>query len=128
MAEYPWNAKNRKDRHRTRRCAQAQPFLRADRARRRQPLTGGFGRQRDNRRSSRVFAAMRRFFLAVVLILLAPFAHAVQELRGTTPGGAAYVMAVPDGWQPGGKLVFVNHGFEFELDDDPGLGPLRDVQ
>lgn len=71
---------------------------------------------------------MRRFVLAACLLLLAPFAHAVQEVRGTTPGGAAWVMAVPDGWQPGGKLVFVNHGFEFELDDDPGLGPLRDVQ
>ena len=66
--------------------------------------------------------------LALLLSLVAPFAHAVQEVRGTTPGGAAYVMAVPDGWQPGGKLVFVNHGFNFELDDDPGLGPLRDVQ
>lgn len=71
---------------------------------------------------------MRRFVLALLLSLVAPFAHAVQEVRGTTPGGAAYVMAVPDGWQPGGKLVFVNHGFNFELDDDPGLGPLRDVQ
>jgi len=72
---------------------------------------------------------MRRFVLFVLFsLLLTPVAHAAQEVRGTKPGGAPYVMAVPDGWRPGGKLVFVNHGFNFELDDDPGLGPLRDVQ
>jgi hypothetical protein len=50
------------------------------------------------------------------------------ELRGQTPGGARYLIVVPEGWQPGGPLVFVNHGFNFALDLDPDVGPLRDVQ
>src|SRR5688572_15204649 len=72
-----------------------------------------------------------RAWLAAFSLLLALAAlpvHAVTQVRGTTPGGAAYVIAVPDGWVPGGPLAFVNHGFNFELDDDPGLGALSPIQ
>lgn len=55
-------------------------------------------------------------------------AAAPVELRGETPGGARYLIVVPEGWRAGGPLVFVNHGFNFALDVDPDVGPLREVQ
>lgn len=54
-------------------------------------------------------------------------AAAVRELHGQAPSGAWYSIAVPDGWQPGGALVLYQHGLNFAPDDDPGLGPLRDI-
>lgn len=67
--------------------------------------------------------------LLVLLALAGTAATAAPvELRGQTPGGARYLIVVPEGWQPGGPLVFVNHGFNFALDLDPDAGPLRDVQ
>ena len=65
-------------------------------------------------------------FWLFVLLALAPPAWAVTEVTGTTPGGAAYRIALPDGWRAGDGLVLVQHGFTFALDTDPDLGPLRD--
>jgi hypothetical protein len=55
-------------------------------------------------------------------------ATAATELRGTTPSGASFVIAVPDGWQAGGPLVFINRGFSFDYVTDPSLGPLEEMQ
>lgn len=65
--------------------------------------------------------------LALALLLAALPAAALRELRGQTPGGARFLIEVPDNWQPGGPLVFVNHGFNFALDVDPDTGPLRET-
>lgn len=54
-------------------------------------------------------------------------AAAVQEFTGQASSGAYYKIAVPDGWAVGGKLVLYQHGLNFAPDDDPGLGPLRDL-
>jgi hypothetical protein len=65
------------------------------------------------------------FLLLIALALGAPrAAHAVREVRGTTPGGAAVVMQAPDNWKAGDPLVVYNHGYGFSLDPDPGVGPL----
>jgi hypothetical protein len=66
--------------------------------------------------------------LALALAMTGTPARAAEELRGSTPGGAAYVIAVPDGWDAGDPLVFVNHGLNLELDADPDLGPLAAQQ
>src|SRR5688572_30783925 len=55
-----------------------------------------------------------------------PAAAAAEETAGVAPGGAAWRIAVPDGWRPGDGLVLVQHGFAFDRVDDPTLGPLRD--
>jgi hypothetical protein len=56
-------------------------------------------------------------------------ACAETDYSGTTPSGAYYRIAVPDGWKPGQILVMYQHGLTF---DDPGpnpdLGPLKDLQ
>ncbi len=66
---------------------------------------------------------------ALALTALAPSnAWARDEIRGHTPSGASYVFAAPEGWRPGDALVFVNHGFAFDIDDVPDLGPLADLQ
>ena len=71
------------------------------------------------------FLPMIRLFLAALLALPCVFAAAAtRESTGTTPGGAAFKINVPDGWQPGGPLVIVNHGYNFEVDDSPGLSVL----
>lgn len=68
-----------------------------------------------------------RYALALVIGLLVHGpARAVDESSGTTPGGAAYRIAVPEGWRPGDGLVLVQHGYRFDLDLDPDLGPLRE--
>ncbi len=66
--------------------------------------------------------------LIALLALLALPALAVTEVTGTTPGGAAYRIAVPDGWQAGGPLVLMQHGYNHKLNINPSLGPLRDTQ
>lgn len=69
-----------------------------------------------------------RFVAAGLLALgLAAPAAAVRQLQGQAPSGAHYTIAVPDGWQPGDGLVLYQHGLNFSLDTDPGLGPLRDI-
>lgn len=50
----------------------------------------------------------------------------VEELRGTTTSGSAYVVQVPQGWIPSDGLVFYHHGFDGELVTNPDLGPLRE--
>lgn len=55
-------------------------------------------------------------------------AFAITEVTGTTPGGAAYRIAVPDGWEAGDPLVLVQHEYTHERDADPDLGPLRELQ
>jgi hypothetical protein len=57
--------------------------------------------------------------------LLAGAAPRAAEISGQTPGGAAYRIAVPDGWQPGDGLVLVQHGFNFAPVTEPDLGPLQ---
>ncbi|MEP6484718.1 MAG: hypothetical protein ABJB01_09720 [Rudaea sp.] len=56
-------------------------------------------------------------------------ARAETDYSGTTPSGAYYRIAVPDGWKTGDVLVLYQHGLSF---DDPGpnpdLGPLKDLQ
>jgi len=69
-------------------------------------------------------SALTRVILASVLALLAPGAHATREFTGSTPGGAAFRIAVPDAWRSGDPLVVVNHGYNFQVDDDPDLTPL----
>src|SRR6187401_2431317 len=71
------------------------------------------------------FRPMTRLLLTLLLLLATASASAAtRESTGTTPGGAAFKIAVPDGWQPGGPLVIVNHGYNFEVDDSPGLSVL----
>lgn len=70
----------------------------------------------------------RLALLLFALVASAATAQGTRELRGNTPSGASFVIAVPPGWAPGGPLVFVNHGFAFDIDRDPDLGPLREVQ
>ncbi len=64
--------------------------------------------------------------LLSVVLAVSP-AHATREAHGTTPGGASYAIAAPDTWQPGGALVIYNHGYGFEIDHSPSLGPLKDL-
>lgn len=69
--------------------------------------------------------------VALLLLAAAPAAAAQsgpRELRTSTAGGASVYMRVPAGWQPGGPLVVVNHGYSLEFDDLPSLGPLVDLQ
>ena len=67
------------------------------------------------------------FFVAALATAAA--VHAETDFSGTTPSGAYYRIAVPDGWKPGQILVMYQHGLSF---DDPGpnpdLGPLKDLQ
>lgn len=66
-------------------------------------------------------------WLVLVLALCATGpVRAVDESTGTTPGGAAYRIAVPEGWRPGDGLVLVQHGYRFDRDLAPDLGPLRE--
>jgi hypothetical protein len=51
-----------------------------------------------------------------------------RDLRGTTPGGASYLIRVPAGWQAGGPLVVVNRGYSLGPDEVPNAGPLVDLQ
>ncbi len=69
-----------------------------------------------------------RALAALLALSCGAVAAAPVELRGQTPGGAHYLIVVPEGWRAGGPLVFVNHGFNFTRDVDPDVGPLRDVQ
>ncbi len=79
-----------------------------------------------NRRLSTYF---RRHYRVLVLALaLSAPVSAVVEVTGTTPGGAAYRIAVPDGWETGDPLVLVQHEYTHERDTDPDLGPLRETQ
>lgn len=49
---------------------------------------------------------------------------AVTDETGRTDSGAWYAIAVPDGWQPGGGLVLINHGFDLQPPiGTPSLGP-----
>lgn len=67
--------------------------------------------------------------LAALAFALAPAppAEAIQQRTGRTPGGAYFQIAAPDQWKAGDPLVLYQHGFNFEVDDSPGLGPLRDL-
>ncbi|GAA0711000.1 hypothetical protein [Dokdonella soli] len=67
--------------------------------------------------------------LGLLCLTCAGTLHAAsRELTGTTPSGAWYHIAIPDGWRPGGALVMYQHGLDFKTaTSPPGLGPLRDV-
>lgn len=70
----------------------------------------------------------RELIIAGLLALgLSAPAAAVRELQGQGQSGAHYVIAVPDGWEAGDALVLYQHGLNFSPDNDPGLGPLRDI-
>ncbi len=73
-------------------------------------------------------STLRRLLLGALLALLALPIFAATEVAGNTPGGAAYRIAVPDGWQPGGPLVLLQHGYHQAPDTDPDLGPLLATQ
>lgn len=63
-------------------------------------------------------------FGSVLLFLWAGMAQAVTEQRGQTASGAYFIAQIPDGWQAGGRLVLINHGFDIEpIDSEPSLGP-----
>jgi hypothetical protein len=71
--------------------------------------------------------------VASALLLLAlvhgAAAEALTEQRGQTASGAYFVAQIPDGWHAGGRLVLINHGYNYEpIDSQPSLGPapLRD--
>lgn len=75
---------------------------------------------------------MRRWarfvFIACTLLLGAQAHAATREITGQTPAGAWYRIDVPDGWKPGGAVVFYQHGFDFSTPSGPpGLGPLKDI-
>jgi hypothetical protein len=78
-------------------------------------------------RSARCLCATLHVAL-VAAALLVGSASANTVLTGTTPSGANYTIRVPEGWQPGGPLVMVNHGYSFDFDNDVSSGPLVDVQ
>ncbi len=63
-----------------------------------------------------------------LLLALVSLQLAAVEVTGTTPGGAAYRIAVPNGWSTGGPLVLVQHEYQHELNTSPDLGPLLDIQ
>ncbi|MDC8014178.1 hypothetical protein [Tahibacter soli] len=70
---------------------------------------------------------MRAAGMLLALLPALP-AWAVREFNGQGASGAYYRIAVPDDWQAGGPLVLYQHGLDFSaVDDDPGLGPLRDI-
>ncbi|MEO6065719.1 MAG: hypothetical protein ABIP49_08090 [Lysobacterales bacterium] len=69
----------------------------------------------------------KRCLIALLASLALP-ALAVTEVTGTTPGGASYRIALPDGWQAGGPLVLMQHGYNHEPNTNPSLGPLRETQ
>jgi hypothetical protein len=66
-------------------------------------------------------------FAGLLALGIAAPAAAVRELQGQAPSGAYYSIAVPDGWKTGDALVLYQHGLNFSPDNDPGLGPLRDI-
>lgn len=75
-----------------------------------------------------IFNSAAKLILTALLAISAMPAAAVTEVTGTTPGGAAYRIAVPDDWVAGGPLVLVQHVYNQDVDTAPDLGPLRDVQ
>ena len=71
----------------------------------------------------------RTFWIAFVALLASASAHAEQDFAGSTPSGAFYSIAVPDGWKPGDILVMYQHGLSFEEPGpNPDLGPIKDLQ
>ncbi len=75
-----------------------------------------------------VFVRSFKLCLIALLALVGLPALAVTDVTGTTPGGALYRIAVPDGWHPGGPLVLLQHGYHHEADTNPDLGPLLSTQ
>lgn len=70
---------------------------------------------------------MRARWLSLLWFLAWP-ALATQEVIDVLPSGAHIRVAVPDGWQAGDTLLLYQHGFDMDPDDNPDLGPLRDLQ
>jgi hypothetical protein len=64
--------------------------------------------------------------LLLGLALLPARAGAVVESSGVAPSGAAWRIALPDAWRAGDGLVLVQHGYRYERDAEPDLGPLRE--
>jgi len=72
---------------------------------------------------------MLRISLCMLLLAFAGFAGAQAVLTGTTPSGAYYRIAVPDGWKSGDPLVLFQHGLTFAAPGpNPDLGPIADLQ
>ncbi len=67
-----------------------------------------------------------RWFLSLWLVAMP--ALATQEIVDVLPSGAHIRVAVPEGWQAGDTLLLYQHGFDMDPDDNPDLGPLRDLQ
>lgn len=67
--------------------------------------------------------------LASLLMLVSAFAvQATTEITEILPSGAHVRIAVPDGWHAGDTLLLYQHGFDMDVDTNPDLGPLRDLQ
>jgi hypothetical protein len=67
--------------------------------------------------------------VAVALLLLAGSASAERDFSGTTPSGAYYRIAAPDGWKDGDTLILFQHGLTFEPPGpNPDLGPIASLQ
>ncbi|MBK6726327.1 MAG: hypothetical protein IPG63_03555 [Xanthomonadales bacterium] len=71
---------------------------------------------------------MRRALLALLLGAFTLPAAAVTEITDVLASGAHIRVAVPDGWRAGDTLLLYQHGFSMDADDNPDLGPLRDLQ
>lgn len=65
---------------------------------------------------------------ALLLMLVAAPVWALSEISAVLPSGAHVRVAVPDGWHAGDTLLLYQHGFDMDADDNPDLGPLRDLQ
>jgi hypothetical protein len=72
---------------------------------------------------------MRRLLCLAGLLSCVAVAHAEQDFTGTTPSGAYYRIAVPDGWKSGDALVLFQHGLSFDPPaPNPSLGPIAGLQ
>ncbi len=72
--------------------------------------------------------SLRLLLSALLMMVACGYAHAVTEVTGTTPGGAAYRIAVPDSWEAGDPLVLVQQPYSHSRITNPTLGALRDTQ
>ena len=69
-----------------------------------------------------------RLWLLLLLLSAAAHVSAAIEITEVLPSGAHIRIAVPSGWQAGDTLLLYQHGFDMDADNNPDLGPLRDLQ
>lgn len=69
-----------------------------------------------------VVALLRLAGVALLTLVLIPVAAAQQRFEGELPDGAGFfAIDLPDGWQPGGRLVVYNHGFTMSTPVQAGI-------